>query len=1289
MRDRAIVRSIKAASPFETIFGHRSLWELRFRLPARLGFLAAAVLLGSSHSARSADLYWGTTVGDWSTPANWGGNAPVLGDNAYIYNDGAASVTASNSKISSLYLGDAGAGKSGTVNITNGDLYAETAAYIGYGGAGTVTHSAGKLTSLWNGGVFLGYNPGASGTYNLSGTGQLAVGASHYSTSNSVYVGYSGSGVFNQLGGTNTVKRGSLYLGFNSGASGTYNHSSGTNTLTTENVMASGSRGLYLGFNEGATGAYNLNGTGQLISEFGYSEYVGYSGTGSFIHSAGTNTLKGGSNSLYLGYNTSANGTYELSDTGQLVSPTQYVGYSGTGTFNHSGGTNTGDLYLGYNAGASGTYNLSATGQRSGALYIGDMGTGAFNHTGGTNTTGDLILGNRLGGRGEYSFTGNGQLTAEREYVGYAATGTFIHSAGTNTISSGSLYLGYLAGSSGTYSLGGTGQLVNAAPSSPHPANGCQYVGYSGTGTFTHTAGTNTISGSLILGYNAGSSGTYALSGDGQLTVTSSISDHNVGNEYVGGDGAGTFNHSGGANTISNSLCVGGAKGIYNLSGTGQLSATNEYIDGRGDTALLQQTGGANTASYISIGTKGRYNFTAGTLQLNGSLINQGVFDFAGGSGIWNIAHGITNISSGNLPINTQAASLNVDANSLLIVPTNYHPAAAFLHYSNAGILHYAGTTLTVPEGKTISSSGQSSIEDHVNCQGTIAAGTGGGISLTGGLTVSGNGNVSLGGGALRNKDDSSGISGGSLSGASQMVGSSGAGTFTHTGGTNTLSTNLYVGYDSPGTYNLNGTGQLSSSNQYVGYSSTGTFNQLAGANTSYALYIGNGYASGTYNMDGGSLNVTAEHIGVQGEGTFNQTGGTHTLPQTAGVGNWGLSLGDKTGSSGTYNLSGTGELSSFQEVIGTQGTGIFTQSGGTNTISDRLVLAWSSGHGTYNLQGGQLNADKEYLGYYGGSTGVFTQTGGTNTVANTLYYGNSEGTGTYELNGGTLRLHTITVQNNAAFFRFGGGTLQATGDVSIRYDSGTPGQVVLPMTLTGVGGNANVDTAGYTITLADQLSGPGGLNKLGDNTLTLSASNTYGGGTIVKAGTLRVNNTTGSATGTGRVMVEANATLSGSGSIAGPLTIAGALAPGNSPGILTVNNQVTFRPGATFSVEINGLEAGSGYDQLATTGPVSLDGSLAVSFGSFTPTGDDVLFVVNNMGSAATTGMFQYADDSKIGMFNGYDWYITYDANNAAVPTLNGGNDVAIYSVPEPSSIALAGIGAASLFLYILRRRQ
>ena len=78
----------------------------------------------------------------------------------------------------------------------------------------------------------------------------------------------------------------------------------------------------------------------------------------------------------------------------------------------------------------------------------------------------------------------------------------------------------------------------------------------------------------------------------------------------------------------------------------------------------------------------------------------------------------------------------------------------------------------------------------------------------------------------------------------------------------------------------------------------------------------------------------------------------------------------------------------------------------------------------------------------------------------------------------------------------------------------------------------------------------------------------------------------------------------------------------------------------------------------------MSLAGSLA-NFGSFTPTGHDILFLINNTGTGATTGTFQYADDAKIGKFDGCDWYITYDANNAAIPSLNGGNDVAIYSVP------------------------
>jgi hypothetical protein len=76
-------------------------------------------------------------------------------------------------------------------------------------------------------------------------------------------------------------------------------------------------------------------------------------------------------------------------------------------------------------------------------------------------------------------------------------------------------------------------------------------------------------------------------------------------------------------------------------------------------------------------------------------------------------------------------------------------------------------------------------------------------------------------------------------------------------------------------------------------------------------------------------------------------------------------------------------------------------------------------------------------------------------------------------------------------------------------------------------------------------------------------------------------------------------------------------------------------------------------------------------------------LFLINNTGSGATTGSFQFADNSKIGTFNGRDWYITYDANNSVTPSLNGGNDVAIYTVPEPGMfVLLASSIFASLFL-------
>ena len=118
-------------------------------------------------------------------------------------------------------------------------------------------------------------------------------------------------------------------------------------------------------------------------------------GTGTFAQSGGTNTLANGysNGSLYIGYNTADKGTYNLSGTGVLSGPqyysmTEFVGYSGMGTFTQSGGTNgthngTTNLNLGYNAGATGVYNLSGAGQLiANSQYVGYNGTGLFTQTG-------------------------------------------------------------------------------------------------------------------------------------------------------------------------------------------------------------------------------------------------------------------------------------------------------------------------------------------------------------------------------------------------------------------------------------------------------------------------------------------------------------------------------------------------------------------------------------------------------------------------------------------------------------------------------------------------------------------------------------------------------------------------------------------------------------------------------------------------------------------------------------------------------------------------------------------
>lgn len=240
-------------------------------------------------------------------------------------------------------------------------------------------------------------------------------------------------------------------------------------------------------------------------------------------------------------------------------------------------------------------------------------------------------------------------------------------------------------------------------------------------------------------------------------------------------------------------------------------------------------------------------------------------------------------------------------------------------------------------------------------------------------------------------------------------------------------------------------------------------------------------------------------------------------------------------------------------------------------------------------------------------ASGTLTLTGGELTAPflNVNAAGAAASTGTVSLAGGTLRVGAIIrTAPGAGELRLGGGTLAATGSTTsfiaglsaayvdsagTRLDTGT-NEVVVPQAL-----------------LAGSPSG--GLVKLGAGTLTLSATNTWTGGTTISNGTLRIaaSGSIGASTvvrlapgalldvspqGTGFV-VAAGQTLGGEGAVTGDLTIAGTLAPGNGVGTLALQSALTFATGGTFLVEV---AAPSSADQVALSGTAALGGTLAVT---------------------------------------------------------------------------------------------
>jgi hypothetical protein len=480
--------------------------------------------------------------------------------------------------------------------------------------------------------------------------------------------GFGATATLSMPPGINFLTTNGIIVGGYSG-SGSGNATSGSGaliqsggTITTNPTVGD----LILGYGAGSTGAYALNG-GALVNNL--NEYVGLFGTGTFNHSAGSNTINGSAAGIFsVGHNANSTGTYNLSGTGTMsVSAHEYIGYGGTGNFIQSSGsnsiTNNKSLYLGYQAGSTGVYTLNG-----GALvvsvseFVGYAGSGTFNHSGGSNrfltNGGSFEVGALAGSTGIYNLSGTGSLMAGRnEYIGNSGTGTFNQTGGTNSIVGSSTSSNLLVG----FTPGGVGTYnLSAGTLSTGDTTGFgdQYVGHGGTGYFNQSGGTNTIRASLFLGRNAGSTGVYTLTG-GALAADVS--------EYVGYIGSGSFTQSAGTNSTSASLYVGynsGSSGTYTLTGGAAVVAGHVIVGGNelgsaGGTGVLSVS---NIGVLTVIGTLKVHNTSGTGVNLStGGRINTAALDFGGVPSRLNWTGGTLNLTS-NVVFDAAAATTSTGA---------------------------------------------------------------------------------------------------------------------------------------------------------------------------------------------------------------------------------------------------------------------------------------------------------------------------------------------------------------------------------------------------------------------------------------------------------------------------------------------------------------------------------------------------------------------------------------------------------------------------------------------------
>lgn len=516
--------------------------------------------------------------------------------------------------------------------------------------------------------------------------------------------------------------------------------------------------------------------------------------------------------------------------------------------------------------------------------------------------------------------------------------------------------------------------------------------------------------------------------------------------------------------------------------------------------------------------------------------------------------------------------------------------------------------------------------------------------------------------------------------------------------------------------------------------------------------------------LDGGSLRLTSANTFGTGAGTSGTAvdggtvvrAGTLLLENATGAGSQAIELGDVTSS-----ITTPVDRATFMSIVG---SGSFNPNGGANGFGSFEGVSTTFDGNTYAVGdvGTRLlvsgeEANPERNGIYtitavNGSTMTLVRATDYQTGGQILYGGQVGVTnGTYagqtmfqfeenvvvrnELTQEPIRFRAdvlnadvaalvnvtgLTVANNieinatngTGMTTLGGSTALAgasdTGVFSgnIRLQDLSPGVAetrtlqlassVAATSGTGITFSGTISEVDSTALTGDVLS----ITKVDNGVATLTGANTYTGTTNVIGGTLLVNNSTGSGTGAGSVIVDGGTTLGGTGFIApaanNSISLNGTFAPGSLGG--SSGEDISLAVSGTGNITFNASSSFEIFSRVAGANPASANDLALISAGDWANVifgGTSVLNVIDTTGLSSTA----WADGDSWKLFDWTGVGGTPPTNGFAslnLPTLSSGlmwdtsnlytTGFIVVAVPEPSRVLLVLLGLLGL---MSRRRR